>query len=55
MWPKKTYSVYHINSSAERVEIKIDLKVPNIQITATDSNGSNSLSFRKSFVICNFF
>ena len=37
--------------AAEFVEIRIELKIHNIQITANDFNGSNSLCFRKSLLI----
>ena len=37
--------------AAEKVEIRIELKIPNIQIIAYDFNGSNSLCFQKSFLI----
>ena len=43
-----------INPSAEFVEITIELKIHNIQPIANHVNGSNSLCFRKSFVIFEF-
>ena len=36
--------------AAEFVEIRIELKIHNIQIITNDFNGSNSLCFRKSFL-----
>ena len=41
--------------SRQLVEMRIELKILNVQIIANDFNGSNSLCFRKSFVIFNFF
>ena len=49
--PNKLIQCLSINPSAELVEIRIELKVLNFQITANDFIGSNSLCFRKSFVI----
>ena len=47
---KLTYSL-SIIPAAELVDIKIELKLHNIQIIANDFNGSNSLCFRKPFLI----
>ena len=38
-----------------KYKIGIELKIPNIQIIANDFNGSNSLCFRKPFVILKVF
>ena len=39
----------------EFVEIRVELKIHNIQIIANDFNGSNSLSLSKSFLIFKVF
>ena len=49
--PNKLMYSLSIIPAAELEEIGIELKIHNIQIIANDFNGSNSLCFRKSFLI----
>ena len=47
--PNKLIQSLTIIPAAEFVEIRVELKIHNIQIIANNFNGSNSLCFRKSF------
>ena len=49
--PNKIISSLSINPAAELIEMRHELKIHNIQIIANDFNGSNSLCFRKAFLI----
>ena len=49
--PNKLIYILNIIPAAELVDIRIEIKIHNIRIIANDFNGSNSLCFRKSFLI----
>ena len=49
--PIKLFYSLSILPAAELVEIRIELKIHSVQIIANDFNDSNSLCFRKLFLI----
>ena len=49
--PNNVILSHSIIPAAELVDKRIELKIQSIQLIANDLNGSNSLCFRKSFLI----